>query len=255
MTPLLQDFLRVYDSGHDLSFDGIKFRPGAPVSLSPDGTPAGFGLCEGFRQLEGGLTWGFVRFHMGCDRAGTPPPVYAPFTADRVRAHDDGGLVYGWLVRLLHEGWGFETRIAHMDHRTDASPALLDAVARGGSLASGVLLGDAGRYGLGSGDHPEHTHAEIVSIDRTCALLDELAVARWGDAALRPYEDGEIVEAYRQRHMYKWVTRQVIDDAWAEERKAKGILWANRYKAVFAGDRYSGHAVTRYSSALVFAGM
>jgi hypothetical protein len=267
MTALLEEFRRRYDPGHDLRFDGIKFRPGAAQSVSHDGTPTAFGLCEGFQIAYGRLEWGFVRYHMGGDRApvdGAGRPcrgVWQPFDSDRTLAQEDGGLVYGWLQRHLHEQWGFETRIAHMDPRADASPELLAAVANGSGLKAGTYLGQVGSYGISSAPDPKdrdasrHSHMEIVSIDQASPLLDELAELRWGPEAMRPYEDGEIIAAYRAREKYRYVTPEVIHDAWEAERKAKGIVWANRFRAVFGWDKYSGKQVTRYSSALLFAGM
>ena len=259
MTTDLKRFLAVYDPAGDLGFAGIKFRPGAPLSYSHDGTPTCFGLCEGYRVIDGKITWGYMRYHKGGDRARTPPEVYNPFDCDSPRLDDDGGTVYGSQVRLPTRH-GFEVRIAHMDPRSDIRrevlPCLLDHLL----IARGELLGVAGRYGISAAigpdpEAPRHTHTEIVSLDQSCPILDELLLMRYRAEGLRAYEDGEIIDAYRAREMYRHVERRVIMEAWDEERESKGIVWANKYRAVFRRDELSGRLVTRYSAALLFAGM
>lgn len=256
MTTQLATFRAQYDPGCDLSFDGVRFRAGAPFSVSHDGTPTVFGLSEGYRMVSGQLHWGFVRFHLGTDRA--PGPVVVPFSCERTRLEDDGGMVYGSLLRMICDSWGFEVRVAHMDPKADIHPEVLEAVLQHAPLPAGRDLGVAGHYGISSGasaDASRHTHTEIVSIGKTCPLLDELLELRWPTEGMREYEAGEILAAHQDRAMYRYVTPQVIWDAWAQERKAKGITWASRFRAVFAQDRHSGHEVTRYSSALLFNGM
>jgi hypothetical protein len=243
----LDAFRREYDPEGDYSFAAVKYRAGAPWSVSMDGTPVAFGLCEGFRQGAAGLEWGYVRYHLGIDRAAGD--VLVPFDADRVTLHDDGGIAYGTLLRLISEKWGFELRIAHMDPRLgDIDQVALETARNWQGIIRGVRIGRAGCYGVGAG---AHTHTEVVSIEERSALLDEVLAAHFGQAPEAEYSRAEVVGEYRQHARFAAETDGTIWRDYERERREMGLLWCNRFRAL-RWDRYGGRMASWYSSALLF---
>lgn len=253
MSAPVEEFRKAYDPAHDYSFVGVKFRAGAPFSVSPDGTPCVFALGEGFRHANGSLTWGHARFHLGTDRAAGE--VFVPFDADRVVLYDDGGLIYGTQLRLISEQWGFEVRIAHMDPRAgDIDAVTMLATRQNQGILRGIRIGQAGCYGIGAGKDARHTHTEVVSIGTKSSLLDDILVARFGQAVGAEYSRAEVVGEYRRHAHFVAETDEVIWHDYERERRDKGLLWCNRFRAL-RWDSHAGRNATWYSSALVFDGM
>ena len=250
MSVELDAFRQSHDLAGDYSFSGVKFRAGAPFSKSPDGSLCIFGLTEGYKRANGGLTWNYVRYHLGTDRAAGE--VFVPFDADSVVLHDDGGLVYGSQLRLISERWGFEVRIAHMDPRAgDIDQVTLAAVRQHQGLVHGIRIGQAGCYGIGAGKDARHTHTEVVSVGTKSALLDDILVARFGQAVGAEYSRAEVVGEYRRHAHYVSETDEAIWHDYERERRDKGLLWCNRFRAL-RWDAHAGRNATWYSSALAF---
>jgi hypothetical protein len=247
VTPELSSFLARYDRGGNLTFDGIHFRMGAPWCTSMDRTEIRFGLCEGFHRVGPDLDWGWVRFHMGEDRA--EGQVVCPFDTESSDMHDDGGITYGTLICLPVAGADFEVRIAHMHELADLANGVLDRLTDRASFKAGEPLGTAGCYGIGIG---RHTHTEIVSIGHVSKLLDELLRTKYGPEVGREYAVDEIVSEYRRHARFAQESADSIMHYWASECSDKRILYANKYRALFRSDPYGTGPVTRYSSRLLF---
>lgn len=258
MSELLEKFLSKHDPTEDLSFASVKFRPGALFSVGPPPRHNAivFSLTEGYkRDNAGNLTWGWVRIHTGDDRGATPSgslDVWQPFAADRTALEEDTDFtvpVYGALIRLISDAFGFEVRIAHMNPRKDfAIGVASDLRAKRGSPA-GRKLGHAGSYGVGQF---AHTHTEIVSLDQSAPVLEEILHRKFSDAASSEYTPGEVHAEYRRQvHTEKLELQAAIRD-YEMLKTDRDIVWCNRFKHIFK-DRYSGGAIrTRYSSRLLF---
>lgn len=256
-TKALADFQKKYDPAGDLTFGGIKFRPGALFSVgpAPRHNPITFGLTEGYKRNNAGkIEWGWVRIHTGEDRGATRAgglDVFQPFTGDRAELAEDPDtrVIYGALQRTICEQWGFEFRLAHMDPVKDFEPEALACFRRGVSPVAGMRLGMAG--GLGLGGIP-HSHAELVSLDQSAPVLDEILYHKFGGAAAQEYTPGEIFAEYRrQEHTESWSMATAMRD-YDMAKSDRAVIWSNRFKHVFK-DRYAGGAIrTRYSTRLLF---
>lgn len=253
MSTLLDQFRAEHDPGKDYQFDGIVFRPGARFSLGPAGQPLSFGLSEGFRQLPRALEWGWVRIHTGEDRAGgrDGDAVYNPFDATRSCLHMDDQTyrVYGSLVRLLSDRWGFEVRVAHMDPGVDIDPVALPLLCENKPIPAGARLGVAGQLGLGAG---RHTHTEIVSLGATAPLLDEILLLKYGEDAEKEYTREQIMAEYQRYAKTSGMGWNAVEQDYEALRKLRGITWCNRLKHVYRDPYSRGAPRTRYSTRYLF---
>jgi len=244
---LYENFIKKYDDGN-LKFNKVPYRPGASMTC-------GFGAAEGYRYLIVGtdrlwdesqpvdkktMVWGYVRPHMGVDRAAAKPytmkngtivkdPVLCPFDFQRSQIVDFGNYSYGSLVTLFNDDCQFEFSIAHMDPKKDFIPWSLDRLKSRGSFTQGLVLGSAGNYGYSSG---AHTHTEIKSYDESCEVFDILLEELYGDASLKEYTLKEIITIYRAQDKFKNVSDKVILQDWDSWKKNKKIMFSNQYKFV-----------------------
>lgn len=244
-------FLAEYDDGN-FSFP-VQYRVGAPITCR-------FGLAEGYRMENGRAVWDSVRLHTGVDRAAAnrfgQNVVYAPFDFDRSEFYDYGSNhVYGSLIRLYSDEYGFEMRIMHMDPATDINPAAIRLLQGGAPITRNTLLGSCGNYGFSYG---AHTHTEIVSLKTTSVVLDELLSLQHGAKVDASYHDDtdNLVRVYRE-HTY-WSDRgegAILEHYYdsLDKRRVKGVV--NDYKYQFE-DWFADYEIrTRYSSAKLFNGM
>lgn len=266
---LYEKFILEYDND-SLKFDNVPYRPGAKMTCE-------FGISAGYKYFVKGtnrlwdssmpiekreMRWGYVRPHMGVDRAGAPAytlknggivqdPVIVPFNFNRTGIIDYGDYGYGSLILLHNDEYQFSMFIAHMDPKKDFLEWSLNRLKNGQSMDQGWVLGSAGTYGYSSGDH---THTEFKSHDETCEVFDILLEEKFGEKANKEYTTANIVKEYRKQHHYKDATERVIVEDWEAWKRKKKIIFANPYKFTRV-DPLNGQVRSWYSSYLLFNGL
>lgn len=264
---LFDKFVSIYDDG-SLKFESCTFRPGARLTC-------GFGIAAGYRYYVKGtnrlwessmpiekreMRWGYVRPHMGVDRAGASAytmksdgsvindVVRVPFNFNRSLIVDYGDYGYGTLISLINEEFAFEFRIAHMDPRTDILPWSFNHLKKQGRWEQGWVLGSAGTYGYSSG---AHTHTEVKSFDEECEVFDILLKELYGDKGVKEYSQPQIIKQYKeQEHFKNASTREILED-WESWKKKKKIIFSNSYKTTRV-DPIDGKIRSWYSSYHLF---
>lgn len=251
VTSLTQQFLSEYDNG-ELDFP-VQYRKGALITCR-------FGIAEGYRKVNGNAIWDSVRLHTGVDRGAENRShenvVYVPFDFDRSELQDYGkDHVYGSMIRLFNDTYGFEMRIVHMEPGRDITPNALRLLDAGSSIPRNTRLGKAGNYGFSYG---AHTHTEIVSQDTQSTVLDEILWLQYGmEAGMSYIEDrNQIFRLYRDFEYWEPKSDNQIFAHYQdqlEKRRVTGTV--NDYKMEYK-DWYSNYLIrTRYSSAKLFNGM
>lgn len=237
----LDHWLSRYDLG-GLALNRVQFRPGA-VQTSP------FGLCLGYKIVDGAPEWGYARIHTGSDRANarSRDAVVTPLPNDWTDIIDYRGEGYGSLVRLVSNEWCYELRVAHMDPVNDIEPDVLDLLVEHKPLPLGTRIGSAGHYGIGTG---RHTHTELVAWGPGREMFDDLGSRVHGQAFLVHETERDVLDEYRR--LPKW--RESTDPArladYIEQRQYRGVDWSNRFRHHFT-DPLVGREAWRYSSWLL----
>ena len=261
-TPLFERFLSEYDPSGDLSFDQLKFRNGAPITVS-------FGLQNGFKMVDGKMEWGWVRLHGGVDRArgGTATfphgeikdVVFVPFHAHRSQIIEYGDKSYGTLIILYNDEYRFEFQIAHMNpdqhnrKHNEQGPLTEWAykrLKRKQPFERNWALGSAGSWGHSTG---AHTHTEIRSYDDKCEVLEQLLYERFGEEGVREYSPDEVIEAYRKQRHYASASSDKILRDYAQLREDRRTILLNSHKVEYIA--WDGTKRTRYSSESLFNGL
>lgn len=242
---LFEKFIKQYDSGN-LEFDDVPYRPGAATTCQ-------FGIAEGYRYYVKGtnrlwnesisvdnreMRWGYVRPHMGVDRArakdytmqnGTviQDPVIVPFNFNRSSIVVLGNYSYGTLISLFNDEYQFEFRVAHMNPNGDIIPWSFNRLKNRGSFDQGWLLGSSGTYGYSSG---AHTHTELKSYDETCEVFDLILEEKFGNASMKEYTTQQIIKEYKKYTNFKSAPDREILKDWDAWKKKKKLLFTNKYK-------------------------
>ena len=238
-------FLQKYNA-EDYLFNNTNYRKGARITCS-------FGLAEGYRIVNGKYIWDSIRLHSGVDRSGkynsrgkklSKNAVIAPFDFNRVEINDYGkNHVYGSLIRLFNDDFGFEMRIIHMDPKDIK-------IVSGTSIKQDTLIGPAGNYG--SASDGAHTHTEFVSLKNTCMVFDDILSNQFGVIALKEYTDIEIFQIYRTAGYFKDSNPEDILKHFKTLKEKRNVIGVcNRFKYVYK-DWFAQTVVTRYSSELLF---
>lgn len=250
---LYNQFMAEYGDD-DFKFNNLQFRKGAPITCP-------FGIAEGFKYINGKMTWGYVRLHTGVDRARGGSETFSwserpiddivksPFDFNRSNFIDYGDKSYGTLSQLFNDKYGFEMRIAHMAPN-DFVPWTLSRLKQGGSIGRNYVFGSAGTYGDSSG---EHTHTEFLSLDEACEPFEILLEDMFGDKIHKEYSSADVLRLYRKHEKFKDASnRQILKD-WEEVKKGRKAYFVNQYLYRFVDWR--GQYRTRYSSQLLFNGL
>lgn len=250
---MIESFLKKNNT--TLEFNNTQFRQGARVTCP-------FGLAEGYTlQSDGSLKFDTVRIHTGVDRSGLynnngsyiRNVVYSPFNFNRSASIYYGpNTSYGFLIQLFDDEFGFEMRIAHMNPDKDLLPEMKTLFESKGSVKSNEFLGQAGNFGVSGG---LHTHAEFLSQEETCPLLDQILFEKFKeDSNALDYSDMELGLLYQSKE--KWVGKslQEVKDHYNALKTAKGISTINKYKFTYI-DPSSRKKRTRYSSYYLFNGL
>lgn len=241
-------FIKEYDDG-SYQFNNINYRPGARLTCA-------FGVAEGFKYINGQMTWGYVRVHSGVDRAGAktqkdiPDVVISPFNFNRTRYQDFDGRIYGSLISLINDEYSFEFRIAHMHPDNDIIPWSLDQFLDGNRFMRDWYLGQAGTYGDSSG---AHTHTEVKSLDEKSETLEILLNEKFGEEALKEYTPQQVIKEYRKYDKFQNASNDTILRDWEEWKKIRRAHFVNKYLYRFTD--FDGRPKTRYSSYLLFNGL
>jgi hypothetical protein len=245
----IDSFLKEYDENSNLGFDTLKYRTGAPITSS-------FGLVTGYRKVNNEYIWDTIRHHTGIDRSwGNNGDVYAPFYFNRSEFHDYGPThVYGSIMRLFNDEYGFEMRIVHMHPKTDILPDILKKLQNKEPIERNTLLGKCGTYGSASSG--EHTHTEIISIKEENKLLDIILYRKFGQAVYNNYTEDYIINFYKTKDNFKYKKSDVILSHYnnlIKNRRVVGIV--NSYKYEYEDWYYNMEKRTRYSSEHLFNGL
>lgn len=242
---LFEKFISQYDDG-SFKFDNVPFRPGATTTCH-------FGISEGYRYYIKGtnklwnaslpidkkdMRWGYVRPHMGVDRASAKPytlkngtiindVVIIPFNFNRSQIVNYGNYSYGTLISLFNDEYQFEFRVAHMKPGKDIINWSFNRLKQAGSFDQGWVLGNAGTYGYSSG---VHTHTELKSYDDHCEPFEILLEEMYGDKANKEYSTTQIIREYKKHEHFKNASNKVILEDWNVWKRNKKIIFANPYK-------------------------
>lgn len=155
---LLKEFLEKYDPSHSLSFNGVKFRPGAKRTT-------GFGIDTTTTQYTP------LRIHLAIDSArsnSTGYKIFAPFDIERTEYYFDYGS-FGTLL-FLYTKYGFHIRIAHIE-KTSFGFESWKRIESEKGYAAGEFIAECGNEGLSFG---RHAHVEIVSNGNEFTILDDI---------------------------------------------------------------------------------
>ena len=251
MNDLTKKFLEEYDDNNNLGFDTLQYRKGARVTGK-------FGLSEGYRVVDGKITWGDVRIHSGVDRSfhGTNDinTVIAPFNFDSswFKFYGDDH-VYGTVLRLFNKEYGFEMRIIHMKE-SEFSSQFRYLLANGFKIPRNTVIGKAGNEGRFNG---KHTHTELISFEKSCLVFDDILELKYREDAFIPYTKEHVLNFYRKQPYWKNERRDslIITDykQQVNKRKIEGGL-VNDFSYYFH-DWFSQKLCTRYSSSQLFNGL
>ena len=251
MKGLTKKFLTDYDSG-DYKFNGLQYRNGAKITSH-------FGLEQGYTiNSKGRFVWNSCRIHSGTDRSSRNSygvnVVIAPFNFTRSEYIDYGkDHVYGAMLRLFNDVYGFEMRIVHMSPK-DLSSDIKEKLLLGKAISKGTHLGHCGNYGKSDG---KHTHTEFLSMDKTCIVFDEILFASHGNVVNNNYSNEEVIEFYKHQSFWRSSTDKEILDDWKSQIEKRRILYGmvNGYRYRYKDWYYGYDEKTRYSSELLFNGL
>ncbi len=252
MDNLTIKFLKEYDSG-DLKFNSLQYRKGASVTGK-------FGLSEGYRFIDNKMIFDICRIHSGIDRSfhGTNGvnTVISPFDFQRATFIDYGeDHVYGSMLRLFNDEYGFEMRIVHI-YPSELTPEFKSLLDNESTIPRNIIIGKAGSYGSASSGR--HTHTEFLSQqDGSCKIFDDLLEMKYREHAFIPYENDYVLDFYRTQDFWKEERRDsnILLSFKAEMKKRKienGMLNGFSY---YYFDWYNQALTTRYSSELLFNGL
>jgi len=243
---LYKEFINEYDD-KNLEFNNIGYRKGAKIT-------GRFCLEEGFKEKEdGNIEWGYVRIHSGVDRGrgqtvnNIKNVIFAPFNFESSRFEDYNGNVYGTLVILLNEKYGFEFRIAHM---FPDEILIINDLMRKKPIKRNTIIGPAGYYGVGSGTH---THTEVKSIKETTPILELILDNKFGNQIYSEYSIEDIIEFYKKQPAFKEATFEEISKDWKEQKVKRNCFFANKFLYRYVD--FDGTKKTRYSTELLWNGL
>jgi len=245
----INKFLKEYDINDNLDFDDLKFRVGAPITSS-------FGLVAGYRKVNNEYIFDSVRIHTGVDRSwGENGSVYAPFYFNRSELHDYGAdHVYGSLIRLFNDEYGFEMRIVHMNPKTDIDKTAYQLLTNNQPIERNTYLGVCGTYGSASSGR--HTHTEIVSIKEENKILDVILYRKFGADIYNSYTENHIINFYRSKRVFKNKKVEEILDHFNNLKKARRVVGIiNDYLYEYKDWYYGMEKRIRYSSEKLFNGL
>lgn len=245
-------FLEKYDLGN-LEFNDLKYRQGARITST-------FGLTQGYRIVNSEFKWDSIRIHSGTDRSGlygydgqhVDNVVYSPFDFERSQFYDWGkDHVYGSMVRLFSDEYGFEMRIVHM-FPNEIKPEILELLKNKKPIKRDTLIGKAGDYGKSDG---RHTHTEIVSQNNSCKMLDSILLKKYNGKSTSEYTESDIEAVYRKQEYFKDKDIKVIMSHFQEQRDKRRVHFINKYLYQYEDWFYNWKVRTRYSSNLLFNGL
>ncbi len=219
-----------------------------------------FGLAEGYtKQKDRTLKWDSVRIHGGVDRSGTYNDlnqkilneIYAPFDFDLATYNNYGDdHVYGSMLRLFNYEFKFEIRILHI-FPDELSKEFHPLLKNKKKIKKGTLIAPSGDYGISDG---RHTHVEIVSLDKTCEVLDQLLKKKYPANGVNESYTNLRIERYYQKFA-KFNDSNLSDillhyHAQIDKKRIVGVC--NEYKYEFK-DWYNSYDIkTKYNTKSLF---
>lgn len=248
MNQTTKEFIKEYKVNFShVGNNQIVFFPGHEFT-SPFGLTQGYRIINGIPQING--KWDSMYIHVGVDRSARGKNlIYAPFDSTKTDFIDFGGKDYGTLVRLINENYGFEVRLAHMSP-SDIPLNLLKALENNKPLPRGTIIGKAGNYGTGTA---AHLHTEIVSLDSSCVVLDDIIEGYYEEEGQLNYSDDYVINfAKSTTHLGKW-SNEMILAYWRAELKRRHVIEGkiNDYRYHYF-DVLTQRNATRYSSQKLF---
>lgn len=206
----LKEFLCTYDTGHNLSFNNVKFRPGAKRTT-------GFGIDITTTQYTP------LRLHLAIDSArsnSTGYKIFAPFEIEKTEYMEDYGS-FGTLL-FLHTSYDFHIRIAHMAPK-DFTEKNLERVRSGDSFKAGEFIGECGNAGLSFG---RHAHVEVVSDRNEFTILDDILEEK--------FRDKNLYKSYTDSQVQDYIDSSSVDneegwELYEKEKDKRGVNIVNQY--------------------------
>jgi len=229
---LLHDFLNKYDPSHSLSFNSVKFRPGAKRTT-------GFGIDTTTPQYTP------LRLHLAIDSARSNTSgykIFAPFDISKTEYHFDYSS-FGTLL-FLYTDYGFHIRIAHINRDTFGVGSW-SRIEKGGGYEAGEFIAECGEVGLSFG---RHAHVEIVSNDNGFTILDDILKEK--------FEDPNLYKNYTNEQINTQIVNAGIDkkfgwDLYEKEYRRRRIKIINDYIG-FRIDYHTNEDRMFYNSMAVF---
>jgi hypothetical protein len=251
-----KDLLVKFKTENDLT--KLVFRKGAAFT-------APFGLADGWGSK---FSPGYVRVHPGVDRAGGGSIIHNDITINDIVIcplnFDESDYLYygpttsyGTLSIFINRKYGFDLRIGHMNPVKNFIPWSLQQLKSHKPFGQGWILGSAGTYGYSTG---AHTHTELISLNDDCDVFEQMLTEKFGEDVNKEYTDEYIISEYkRQATAYpatspyvNWTNDQIRRD-WISLKKAKNVVFINKYKYIFYWTDGKHH--TRYATNMVFEGL
>ncbi len=246
----INQFLKEYDINDNLGFDNLKYRTGAPITSR-------FGLVTGYEKKEdGSYDWSTIRHHTGVDRSwGEDGSVYSPFYFNRSEFHEYGSdHIYGSLIRLFNDEYGFEMRIVHMHPKKDIDSTAYHLFLNSSSIEKNTYLGKCGTYGSASSG--EHTHTEIISQSEDNEIFNSILYRKYGKPIYNNYTEHYVINLYKSKEKFKnYSNKEILDtyNSLIQKRRVVGLI--NDYMYQYKDWFYDMKKRTRYSSAKLFNGL
>lgn len=229
---LLREFLEKYDPSHSLSFNNVKFRPGAKRTT-------GFGIDTTTTQYTP------LRLHLAIDSArsnSTGYKIFAPFDIERTEYHMDYSS-FGTLL-FLYTKYGFHIRIAHIERDTFGVESW-NRIENGAGYRAGDFIAECGNAGLSFG---KHAHVEVVSNDNDFTILDDILKEKFQDSNMyKNYTEDQI----RQRIESAGLDSKEGWELYEYEYRRRKIKIINDYIG-YRVDYHTGEDRMFYNSMAVF---
>ena len=172
----LEELLEIYDPSRDLSFNNVKFRPGAKRT-----TPFGIDITT--------PQYTPLRIHDSIDSAWsttTGYDIYNPFTCIGTEFLDDY-ISFGSML-ILHTSYGFSIRIAHMNYE-ELTDKFKEALDKNKPFKAKALIGKCGNKGLSFG---KHAHVTVVSDGIKETVLNDILKEKYGKSYNKSYTTKQI---------------------------------------------------------------
>jgi hypothetical protein len=241
----LDDFLEEYKT--DLNFRNIDYRRNARINNS-------FGLTHGYtKNPDNTFECNLVCINDGVDRSGIygyqgqriENIVLSPFNFSKSKIELDSK--YGTLIHLTSD-YDFELVIGYLQLGKDLVPIIESKLNNCDSIQIGDVIGRAGCFGE---CNEIQSHTEIISLDGSSKVLDDILYKKYGDVMFQEYSKIEIISTYQKQPRWYGKTADQIFENFDQLKKEKNIVALSKYRYQYF-DTTTDCIRTKYSSEYLF---